>query len=116
MTLAELAFRRPRVVGGRYRAPDRPNAASVATFARARTHGLLLGADLDDSPNPAAGWQAVLDTAAPPEQSSVIKVPHHGSEDADHDGVSETLIEDGAVAIVTSFLVTATVADLSPPT
>ena len=39
--------------------------------------------------------------AAPPTAASVVKVPHHASEGADHEGIWQTLAEPQPVAIIT---------------
>jgi hypothetical protein len=104
MALAELAFERERAVGGRFRAPERANGASVAAFAVAGSNALLLGADLENSNNPATGWDAVLRDARPMRKSSLVKVPHHGSDDAHHDEMWNQLVEDKAIAILAPFI------------
>lgn len=93
-----IAFRR------RYRAPEGPNGASVATTVQAGGTSLLLGADLDNAKNPLTGWDAVLAYAKPSISASIIKVPHHGSEGAPHDGVWAEMVDDEAVAIVTPWV------------
>jgi hypothetical protein len=103
MALAEIALGRPRVAGGRFRAPERANGASVAAFALAGGNALLLGADLEASPNPGTGWNAVLSDARPSRASSLVKVPHHGSDDAHHEEMWNELVEEEAVAIITPF-------------
>jgi hypothetical protein len=85
----------------RYRAPDGPNAASVAATVRADDTSLLLGADLVKANNPLTGWEAVLVHARPDRIATLVKVPHHGSEDAHHERVWDEFVADDAVAIVT---------------
>jgi hypothetical protein len=93
-----IAFRR------RYRAPEGPNGASVAASVITGKTSLLLGADLENSNNPATGWDAVLAYARPTISASIVKVPHHGSEGAHHDDVWTELVDDDAVAIVTPWV------------
>jgi Metallo-beta-lactamase superfamily len=93
-----IAFRR------RYRAPEGPNGASVATSVRTGDTSVLLGADLENAKNPATGWDAVLSHARPALSASVVKVPHHGSEGAHHDDVWTELVDSDAVAIVTPWV------------
>jgi hypothetical protein len=88
----------------RYRAPERPNGASVAATVRAGETSILLGADLENSANPATGWDAVLAEAKPDIPASVVKVPHHGSEGAHHDGVWAEIVDRDSVAIVTPWM------------
>jgi hypothetical protein len=87
--------------GRRYKAPERPNGASVATTVQVGEKILLLGADLEKSDNPLTGWAAVLTYARPGTSASVVKVPHHGSEGAHDDRVWDELVDNDAVAIVT---------------
>lgn len=103
IALAGIAFDRPGAVGGRFRAPERPNGASVASFVRSGENRLLLAGDLEASNNPNSGWEAVIAHAKPEKPGSLVKVPHHGSDDAHHDGMWAELLEDDALAIVTPF-------------
>jgi beta-lactamase superfamily II metal-dependent hydrolase len=90
--------------GRRYRAPEGPNGASVAATVRVEADFILLGADLEKSNNPLTGWEAVLTYARPSGRASLVKVPHHGSEGAHHDGMWEQMVETDAVAIVTPWV------------
>jgi hypothetical protein len=65
---------------------------------------VLLGADLENAANPLTGWDAVLAYARPELGASLVKVPHHGSEGAHHDGVWEDIVDDEAIAIVTPWV------------
>ncbi len=103
MKLVEEATGRPRAVRGRFRAPEGPNGASVAAVATNGDHAILMAADLEASNNPNTGWDAVMTHAAPARAASVVKIPHHGSDDAHHEGMWQKLVEPGAVAIVTPF-------------
>ena len=74
-----------------------PNEASVAIWVDAGEFALLLGADLEKR-----GWKAVLqDTARPPGQASVFKVPHHGSKNADEPEVWLQMLESDCIAVLT---------------
>lgn len=97
-TGAQISFRR------RYRAAEGPNGASVAATVQAGDVSILLGADLENSNNPASGWDAVLADARPATSASVVKVPHHGSEGAHHEGMWDEIVDDDAVAIVTPWV------------
>jgi Metallo-beta-lactamase superfamily len=97
-TKSKVAF--PR----RYRAPEGPNGASVAATVPKGETSILLGADLENSHNPQTGWDAVLASARPSKSASIVKVPHHGSEGAHHDGVWEHMVDEGSVAIVTPWV------------
>jgi hypothetical protein len=63
--------------------------------------GLLLGADLEAAANQETGWEGVVRYSTPPVRASVVKVPHHGSAGAHHDGMWTALSEDDVVAILT---------------
>ena len=99
--LIEGATGEARAVARRYRAPEGPNGASVATSIRAGVDSVLLGADLEKSTNPNAGWSDVVRRARPATRASLIKVPHHGSPDADDPQIWAELVKCAAVAIVT---------------
>ncbi len=77
------------------------NGASVAEVVRRADLLLLLGADLETSPNPDSGWDAVLSYSKPDVKASAVKVPHHGSPTAHHDAFWTDLADQDAVAIVT---------------
>lgn len=85
----------------RYRAPEGPNGASVATSVKLGDLAVLLGADLEVSNNEEAGWEAVVRYSAPSIRASAVKVPHHGSPGAHHDGMWAELVEDEPVAVLT---------------
>lgn len=84
----------------RYRAPEGPNGASVVTWMRLENAVMLLGGDLEASNNPETGWDAILKYAKPERPASVVKVPHHGSPDAHHDGIWNELATDVAIAVL----------------
>jgi hypothetical protein len=99
--LIEDATGSESAVPRRYRAPEGPNGGSVAACVQKEGCVLLLGADLEKSDNAEAGWDAVLKYATPAETASLVKVPHHASAGADHDGIWESLADPQPVAIVT---------------
>lgn len=112
-SLIEAATARTGTLPRRYRAPEGPNGASVATSVRRGNVSMILGADLEASRNDEAGWEAVLRYCAPATRASAVKVPHHGSPTAHHPGIWTELAEDDAIAVVapwargTKFLPTA---------
>jgi beta-lactamase superfamily II metal-dependent hydrolase len=79
-----------------------PNELSVAIWIRVGVVTLLLGADLTIGPE-GCGWKAVLASHTPENPASLIKIPHHGSPNAHHDGVWENLLEPYPLGIVTPF-------------
>jgi hypothetical protein len=64
----------------------------------------VLGSDLEVGTNRDTGWLAILGSNTKPTgKATVYKIPHHGSQNADLDGVwSEMLIPD-PIAILTPF-------------
>lgn len=102
--LIEAATQQTIQVAPRFKSPEGPNGASVAVYARKADATVLLGADLETSPNPESGWDAVLTYAKPNVPASIVKVPHHGSKGAHHDQFWTDLVEDQVVAIVTPWV------------
>jgi hypothetical protein len=60
-----------------------PNSTSIALWVEVGTRRALLGADLEHTGNPGEGWLAVLDKFQQTGEAALIKVPHHGSPNAD---------------------------------
>ncbi len=89
-----------RTLDRRYKAPEGPNGASVATSIRCLGTTMLLCADLETSANPEAGWDAVLTYSKPAVTASIVKVPHHGSPTAHHDSFWSDLVDRDPVAVV----------------
>lgn len=102
-SLIEAATNKKIGLQRRYTAPEEPNGASVAMSVRALETTVLLGADLEKSKNPKAGWDDVLRHSAPTTRASLVKVPHHGSVNAHHDGFWSELAEPQVVAILTGW-------------
>lgn len=81
-----------------------PNDLSVAVLIQVSQLSLLLGADLEYTPNPQFGWQAVFASPSRPDQpSDFFKVAHHGSDNADHPRIWSDLLRINPLAIVTPF-------------
>ena len=81
-----------------------PNHASVVLWISIGGTNILLGSDLEVGTNIDTGWLAILGSNTKPiGKATVYKIPHHGSQNADLDGVwSEMLIPD-PIAILTPF-------------
>jgi hypothetical protein len=90
-----------RLIERRYKAPEGPNGASVATSIRAFTDSVLLGADLERSANPDSGWEAVVRYARPSTTAALVKVAHHASEGAHYDGMWDEMVAPHSAAVVT---------------
>jgi hypothetical protein len=81
-----------------------PNDLSVALLVRTEKYSLLLGADLETTTADQFGWKAVLSSNVhPTDLSGAIKVAHHGSENADHDGIWTSMLAQKPIAVVTPF-------------
>jgi hypothetical protein len=84
--------------------PPTPNHASVALVIAVNHERILLGADLENTHDPGTGWSAVLAGGYLDERSSLFKIPHHGSDDADCPEIWRDWLFTDAVAILTPFL------------
>ena len=74
-----------------------PNRASAVLWIEVEGVALLLGADL-----PKAGWKDILESRTRPlGRASVVKVPHHGSQDAFEPRVWNEMTTTQPVAVVT---------------
>jgi beta-lactamase superfamily II metal-dependent hydrolase len=82
-----------------------PNEAAVALWVRAGAFDVLLGSDLEESTNPGDGWRAVVadHAAAGRRNAQLLKVPHHGSHNADSPDVWATMLAPDTHAAVTPF-------------
>ncbi len=98
--LIEAATGEPFQLRRRYKAPEDPNGGSVATAVRVGDICIVLGADLESTANPEAGWEAVVRYSKPARSASLIKVPHHGSKGAHHDRFWEECIDNDAIAVL----------------
>jgi beta-lactamase superfamily II metal-dependent hydrolase len=99
----EAATGLTRAVIGRFSAPEGPNGASVVASVAIQDVQLLLGADLENSANPKAGWNAVVASAKPAHRASIVKVPHHGSSGAHHDQMWAQMVEPTPIAVLAPF-------------
>jgi hypothetical protein len=89
LALREFAQLVPREGTPKHRLiAQRPNEVAVVLWIEAGAIRIVLGSDLENTGNPATGWQALLASAARPSgQAQIFKIPHHGSANADHPGV-----------------------------
>jgi len=82
-----------------------PNHAAVVLFVKIGAVSILLGSDLEETTNPNAGWSAIVDsTTRPLEKASLIKVPHHGSANADNPRVWDEMLEKEPIAVLSPFV------------
>lgn len=81
------------------------NPACVVLLLRVGEVDVLLGADLESSSDPRRGWQAVAAApGCPKTRAQLVKIPHHGSADADDDAMWEQLVCDEPHAALTPFV------------
>ncbi|MEI8371277.1 MAG: MBL fold metallo-hydrolase [Planctomycetota bacterium] len=81
-----------------------PNDLSVAILVRAGAYDLLLGADLENTAAHEFGWKAVLSsTVRPMTQAYAFKIAHHGSANADHDGIWLSMLVNQPAVVVTPY-------------
>ena len=106
LTLHELAAFLPEKNKTQRRAVAlTPNQRSIVLLVTVGSLSVLLGGDLEESANPAVGWQAVVASRVRPEAdpARIFKVPHHGSENADNTSVWSQLLETGPIALIAPF-------------
>ena len=81
-----------------------PNKVAVTLWVTVGNHRILLGADLEEGPNPLLGWKAVVNSETRPAgKAIVLKVAHHGSRNADNPDVWERMVAANPYAVVTPF-------------
>ncbi len=79
-------------VRGRVPKPNE-NLGAVVLWVQVGDVSLLLGADLEETPDPQTGWTAVCDCAMRPGgRAEVFKVPHHGSKNGHQHRVWDELL------------------------
>ena len=78
------------------------NDLSIASVLEVGDLSVLLGADLEYRHDPDLGWAAVIhNRSGKGPKSSVIKIPHHGSEGAHHCRVWSELLAEDVISVVT---------------
>lgn len=88
--------------GGRVAARG-PNHTAVVLLVEVGESSVLLGADLEETPNPTTGWTVIIDSQTRPRaRAESFKVPHHGSETAHQPLVWDQLLAE-PVALLTPF-------------
>ena len=81
-----------------------PNDQSIALLLQSQFVSILLGGDLESVGDPDRGWQAVVNSPVRPQvKGHAIKIAHHGSENGDHDGIWEALLELDSPAMLTPY-------------
>jgi beta-lactamase superfamily II metal-dependent hydrolase len=86
--------------------PIDQNHASIVLSIQIDGEFLLLGADLEKTNSQLTGWNAVVASRIRPQQlSTLFKVPHHGSVNAQSDDVWRRMLSSSAAAVVTPYTV-----------
>jgi metallo-beta-lactamase superfamily protein len=81
-----------------------PNEVSMATLVTVGELSILLGADVENSGKPTAGWEAILashDSQPVGSSASLYKVPHHGSDSAHNPDVWIKMLVANPLAVLT---------------
>jgi len=95
----EKGKRRGRVV-------PRPtsNLCATALHVQFQNTSVLLGSDLETSPNRLIGWSAVIQSPnRPTGKASLVKIPHHGSETGHHQSFWTELATTSPLGILTTY-------------
>lgn len=81
-----------------------PNHLSVALQVSAGAVDLLLKADLENTSEPHRGWKAVLSSQLRPQRKSgIVKVGHHGSQNADNHEVWLDMVMANPLCVVAPY-------------
>jgi len=82
-----------------------PNLASVVSLLVIDDCAVLLGADMETKTDADRGWNAVIDEHAKLmlARAGLVKIPHHGSKGAHHDGMWNDLLETATFAVIAPF-------------
>jgi hypothetical protein len=82
-----------------------PDETAVALLVTVGGVSVLSGSDLEEHGTAGSGWSAVVASPCKPRSTSaVFKVPHHGSETADHPPVWTSMLSENPVAVLTPFI------------
>ena len=88
----------PRV----FKEPSR-NQVSVVLHVALGNAAALLGADLETTGQVDTGWTAVVERTAKKSPAQIVKIPHHGSENAHHDGMWSALLDANPLACIAPY-------------
>lgn len=80
------------------------NHASVVVLIHVDPDVILLGADLERTPDSLTGWNAVVSSGKRlQKQSGIFKIPHHGSVNGHSEDVCTEMLKQDTIAIVTPY-------------
>ena len=98
----ELKSLIPGIETKRRCAPQGPNHLTVVAWIQIGPVAMLLGGDLEETSDSDLGWTAIVtSTERPTEKAIVFKVPHHGSQNAHHEGVWREMLTADPYSILT---------------
>ncbi len=80
------------------------NLLSLVLLVEFNGNGVLLGGDMENSPDKSGGWDAIVSNYTHTRtRSSVFKVPHHGSDTGFNENVWNNLLTELPISILTEF-------------
>ena len=82
-----------------------PNEKSVVLLISVNNYSVLLGGDLEVSPNNKKGWICIVENSTSVKEkpkASLFKIPHHGSETGYHERIFKELLSNNCIAEMTS--------------
>ena len=84
--------------------PQPPNNQCVVLWIDFQKERVLLGADLENINDSKRGWLAILKSdQLQREKALIFKIPHHGSNNADHPEIWNSLVKKNPFAILTPY-------------
>lgn len=101
-----VASLHPRAKEGMRKAiPRTPNLTSVVITVEWEDAAVLLAADMERSLDGNRGWGAVISEATKigVKQSSLVKIPHHGSETGHDEGMWASLLAEMPISVIAPF-------------
>ncbi len=83
---------------------QQPNHVAVALWASIGNTNIILGSDLENTPDASTGWKAVVASdRRPPGTAACFKIPHHGSPTGHNPDIWTTLVARDAFAVITPY-------------
>lgn len=84
---------------------QRPNYTAIVLVIKIGEISILLGSDLENTKNPSTGWTVIVNSKTrPKEKASLLKIPHHGSKNADNPLMWSKMLEKAPISLLTPFV------------
>lgn len=101
--MGQLAKLAPIERAAKRRVPNQsPNDLSVVTLIVIGDHGILLGADLEETKDVELGWSAIVRLPERPKiPACIFKIPHHGSKNGHCEDVWKEMLLRHPLAVIT---------------